>query len=271
MKSEPCRGIKPALALRLQHGESAPADELLADEAPLALHYNGVEQLVTLCTPTSLEELAIGFTLSEGIVPAYHQILDIAISREADCYRADIRIPEQYAAQLRAQAPRLTSRTSCGLCGSRLEQVLRPLPVAGSNQCFPTDAIHAGLARLAEKQTLNQACGGLHAAGWLGDFDDGLLVREDIGRHNALDKLIGALAPERERGDGVLLLTSRVSLEMLQKAARAAMPVVVAISAPTALAVDWAQQAGITLAGFARQGRMTVYTHPQRIVTVALG
>ncbi|NHQ87855.1 formate dehydrogenase accessory sulfurtransferase FdhD [Iodobacter sp. HSC-16F04] len=241
-------------------------EQQVAEEVPLLLVYNGVAYLVMLCSPLHLEQLAIGFSLSEGIVDAYYQILAVEIRASHDGYEAHLQIPNQFAAKLRSRRRNLQSRTACGLCGSeQLAEVMRaPQPIESDFQIEP-QAILAGMQALSQLQTMNQQTGGVHAAGWWAAGQ--LTVFEDLGRHNALDKLIGHLASKRYRPDGVLLMTSRLSYDLIQKAARAQMPVIAAISAPSHLAVEQARLADITLLGFVRGQRFTVYTHPERVLT----
>ncbi|WP_148714092.1 formate dehydrogenase accessory sulfurtransferase FdhD [Chitinolyticbacter meiyuanensis] len=254
-------------ALCWQAGALAAREEALADEAPVALVYNGVSHAVMLASPGDLEDFAIGFTLTEGIA-AWHEIVDVAIVPVAAGVEARVTLIESRFQALQARRRQLAGRTGCGLCGiEHLEQALPAIaPIASDFRTTP-DAVLAGMARLAAAQPLNQATGAVHAAAWLAG--DTLTVREDVGRHNALDKLVGALAAARAPRDGVLLMTSRASSEIVHKAASAGLPIVAAISAPTRLAVSLAEQAGIALIGFARGERLTVYSHPQRLGLVA--
>jgi formate dehydrogenase accessory protein FdhD len=239
-------------------------EQQVAEEVPLLLVYNGVAYLVMLCSPLHLEQLAIGFSLSEGIVDAYYQILAVEIRTSHDGYEAHLQIPNEFAAKLRSRRRNLQSRTACGLCGSeQLAEVMRAPPAFDSDFQIEPQAIWAGMQALTQLQTMNQQTGGVHAAGWWAA--EQLTVFEDLGRHNALDKLIGHLASQRQRTDGVLLMTSRLSYDLIQKAARAQMPVIAAISAPSHLAIEQARLANITLLGFVREPRLTIYTHPERV------
>ena len=250
--------------------------EVVAEEVPVALVYNGISHAVMLASPGNLEDFACGFSLSEGIVDAVAEIYDIDVVVHAR--GIELRIDLASAAMQRLKMTRRvrTGKTGCGLCGiESLAQfevdansgigssagagIVRAIDVlAGA-------ALHRAMAGLNRDQTLHAATGATHAAGWA-DWDGAIaLTREDVGRHNALDKLIGALARQRiDTSGGIAVVTSRASFEMVQKAARANISVLAAVSAPTAMAVRLAEAAGVTLAGFVRAGRHVVYTHPDR-------
>jgi formate dehydrogenase accessory protein FdhD len=256
-------GLSTVSALRLEHGERGESQELVAEEIAVALVYNGISHAVMMATPVDLEDFARGFSLSEGIVHNAGELLDIEVIKEAAGLSVSMRIPESRFAALKERRRTLTGRTGCGLCGvDALAQAIRPLQAVTATLTVSAGDIQRGFALLAERQALNQATGAVHAAGLL--RGDTLLLREDVGRHNALDKLIGAAAVQAGEA-GALLITSRASYEMVAKAAAANCPVLAAISAPTALAIELAEQAGITLIGFAREGRMTVFSHRERI------
>lgn len=258
-------GVAEVPAIFYAGKEWLAVDQEVAQEVPLVLIYNGAAHLVMLCSPVEMELLAIGFTLSEGIVAAYHQILSIEIAASGEGFEARLQIPNESAAVLRTRRRNLQSRTACGLCGSeQLADVLRMPAALDSGPPVSAAEILAGMHALSARQTINQQTGGVHAAGWW--CDGSLTVFEDIGRHNALDKLIGFLASQRQRGDGVLLISSRLSYDLIQKAARAQIPVIAAISAPSHLAIEQARQANMTLLGFVRDQRLTIYTHPERIL-----
>lgn len=241
----------------------------VAEEVPVALLYNGQPQVVMMCTPADLEDFARGFSVTEDIVESVDQVEHIAI-RERDGptgFEVDIRIPPRKAALLGGRERNLQGRTGCGLCGAQtLEAAIRPVRRVPAGASVSLAAIRRALDGLKKQQPLNAATGATHAAAWA--TPDGLIVaaREDVGRHNALDKLIGhLLGSGQDLSRGVLLITSRASYEMVQKASRVGMPVVVAISAPTAYAVRLAEEAGLTLVGFARGDRQVVYTCPGRV------
>jgi formate dehydrogenase accessory protein FdhD len=252
--------MKPTRQLRAQRFEAGAVretDECVAEEVPVALIYNGVSHAVMMASPQDLEDFALGFSLTEGIIDSAHELSDIEISEEAQGLALHLQITERRMLALRERRRALTGRTGCGLCGAEsLEQAIRPIAKVSRSVALRAVDIQQGFAAMQAQQTLNHATGAVHAAAlWQ---DGALLLREDIGRHNALDKLVGAM----QRGDwsrSVLLLTSRASYEMLHKAASANIPLVAAISAPSAKAVSLAQEAGITLVGFARGEAMTVY------------
>jgi formate dehydrogenase accessory protein FdhD len=251
-------------ALRIDAAGTAEREEWLAEEVPVALVYNGISHAVMMASPLDLEDFALGFSLSEGIIEQAGELLDCEISSSVQGISVGLQIREARFQALKQRRRALTGRTGCGLCGQEsLEGAIRPVAKVEADWQVHADVVRAGMAALAAQQPLNVQTGAAHAAGW---WRHGvLIVREDVGRHNALDKLIGAIARQPER-DGVLLMTSRASYEIVHKAAAAGIAVVAAISAPTALAVQLADEAGITLAGFVRGERMTVYSHPQRIV-----
>jgi formate dehydrogenase accessory protein FdhD len=254
----PHTGQQTFPAQRVQAQDVTHTHEQIAEETPVALSYNGISHAVMMATPLDLEDFAIGFSLSEGIVGHAGEISDITQQESANGITLELRITERRMAALRERRRNLTGRTGCGLCGAEsLEQAIRPIAyVTASTHATPA-LICEGLAEMARQQTLSHATGAAHAAAL---FDGRrCLVREDIGRHNALDKLIGAM----QRSDfhaAMLLVTSRASYEMVHKAASADIALMVAISAPTSLAIELAREAGVTLVGFARGDSLTCYT-----------
>ncbi len=258
--------------VRHAEGEQTAAREPVAAEVPIALAYNGIAHAVMLGTPADLEDFAIGFSLSEGIVARCAEIHDVEASETEHGITVDITIGNEPFARLKDRRRTLAGRTGCGLCGREsLEQVLPPVPRVTSSFAVDAATLHALARALAASQPLHARTGATHAAGW-GRADGSLvLVREDVGRHNALDKLIGALARQRvATGDGVALLTSRASSEMVQKAALAGMPMLAAVSAPTTMAIRIAETAGVTLVAWLRADRFSVYTHDERLRATAL-
>lgn len=260
-------------ALRtLQRWRETDQDErvdLIAEEVPVAMRYNGTAFAVMMATPCDLEDFALGFSLSEGLVARPQQVLSIDVQPQLEGIELKMIVAEDApgAALDPANGRLLPGRGGCGLCGTRqLEDVLRPLPPIRDRRSYPPLALQRALAALAQHQPMNAASGSTHAAAWADASGRIGWVREDVGRHNALDKLIGALHHNEHGSEGgLLVISSRASYEMVSKAARAGASVLAAVSAPTALAIDLARSAGLCLVGFAREGGFNVYTHPERL------
>lgn len=241
--------------------------DYVAEEVPVVLVYNNKPHVVMLATPLDLEDFALGFSLTEGILQQPSDLLSTRVVHRSKGIEVRLRITEQRFACLQDKGRNMTGRTGCGLCGaSTLEQAIRqPLPV-GQGLSIDAEQIMAALGEMQHQQTLNQLTGSVHGAAWLKPDQGIVIVREDIGRHNALDKLIGMLARTgQDFNTGCLLVTSRASYEMVQKAASVGITVMAAISAPTSLAVKLAQNCHLTLVGFARNDNHVIYTHPHRI------
>lgn len=254
---------------RWREGVVEVSDDHVADERPVELVYNGQSFAVMMATPQDLDDFALGFSLSEGLIVAPSQLLDVEIRPLLEGIQLALRVHEDApGAKLDGAAQRiLPGRSGCGLCGSRqLEDVVRqPAPVEGDISVTPSDLERALLA-LQQRQPINAVTGAVHAAAWGRAGCDVVLVREDVGRHNALDKLIGALHHAGiDPASGFALITSRASYEMTIKAASAGITVLAAISAPTALAIELARSAGLTLIGFTRAGSFNVYCCPERL------
>lgn len=243
------------------------AADNVAEEAPVALVYNGVSHVVMLTSPQNLDDFALGFSLSEGILHHASELLDCYVSKLEEGIHMDLHITEERFDALKDQRRNLTGRTGCGLCGAEtLKQVIRQINTVSSSAMFSAEQIYAGFAQMKQQQELQRLTGATHAAGWL--CADGMveIVREDVGRHNSLDKLIGALVrADQDLSAGAVLITSRASYEMVQKTAIAGIGILAAISAPTGLAVRLADQTNLTLLGFVRPHSHVVYTQPQRI------
>jgi FdhD protein len=256
-----------ASALRVEGGVASTVEETLAEETPITLAYNGAAHAVMMATPADLEDFAVGFSLTEGLIEHAAQLTRIGVVRYSRGIELQLEVPAEVAANAGLRSRRLSGRTGCGICGTEdVEQVLRALPVVTSALRIAPAAIARAMHALAARQPLNEATGAVHAAGWA--RADGALVhvREDVGRHNALDKLVGALVRAGEAaGSGFVVVTSRGSFEMVQKAAILGVPLLAAVSAPTALAVRVAHASGIALGGFARDGRVTIYAHSERV------
>jgi FdhD protein len=243
------------------------ATDCVADERPVALLYQGISHVVMLASPADLEDLAVGFTVSEGIVSRPSEIRSVELVGTADSLAVNLQIGSEAFSGLLRRQRNLTGRTGCGLCGvENVEDVMRNPGAVRSGLQVGRDELHAELAKLHTHQPLNRLTGSVHAAAWALPDKGIQLVREDVGRHNALDKVIGALVrDDRDCSEGYFIITSRASFEMVQKAAMVGVSLVAAVSAPTALAIDVAEKTGVTLVGFARAGRHVVYSHPQRL------
>ena len=253
---------------RLRSGAWSEADDDLAEEVPVALEYNGISHAVMMATPCDLEQFALGFSLSEGIIESVRQFHGVDIEHGGSGITAHIEIASAAFARLKERRRSLAGRTGCGLCGiDSLDQILRPLPSVLPSQPLSACAIRRALGAIKQFQPLNRITGATHAALWCDSLGALHSSFEDVGRHNALDKLIGDLAQSRtELADGFALITSRASVEMVQKAATVGIRALVAISAPTALAARTAQECGMTLVAFARGDEFVAYAHGINIV-----
>lgn len=252
-------------ATRIDAQGRRPIDERVAEEVPVAMVYNGISHAVMMASPCDLEDFALGFSLTEGILATPAELLDIELQQDAHGICIEMHIIERRMEALRNTRRNLTGRTGCGLCGTdTLSSAVRPVPRVTRSLSVTPQQIQAGFARMAAQQALNRETGAVHAAALCSE--SACLVREDIGRHNALDKLIGAAARQAD-ASGFLLISSRASYEMVHKAAVANVPLLAAISAPSALALRLAEEAGITLIGFARREGMTCYVQGRASLT----
>lgn len=258
---------------RYRHGEAERIDDAIAEEVPVAMVYNDVPFAVMMVTPTDLDDFALGFSLSEGLIGSAGDLLDIEIKPRLEGIELTMQVAgDRLEDRVGASHERLLpGRSGCGLCGARmLEDAVRHPPPVGEGPCIDADTLERALAALRAEQPINLATGSVHAAAWVDTRGAILAVREDVGRHNALDKLIGAmLRAGFDTKDGFLLVTSRASYEMVTKAASVGITLMAAISAPTALAIHLADSTGLTLIGFARPDSHVVYTHPQRLLHAA--
>ena len=241
----------------------------VACEIPVALHYNGSPFAVLMATPCDLADLALGFSLSEALIADAGELQIDIIEDSVDGIAIRMTIPEACHAALANRQRTLPGYGGCGVCGSAdIDAVLRTPARLVGNAHIDEAALHRALDTLHEQQPLNAATGATHAAGFANRDGHLLLVREDVGRHNALDKLIGAMASAGiDAGSGFVIVTSRASYELAMKAAQVGIPLLAAISAPTTLAIALAESANLCLVGFARDGHCAVYAHPERLVS----
>jgi len=261
---------KPLLehrAQRWQEGKVSERDEVIAEETPVAIIYNGIPHVVMMATPQDLEDFALGFSVTEELVGSPADLQSVACVRYSQGIEIQATVAAACEEVIATRTRRLTGRTGCGICGAdSVTAVLKQLHRVEDGVSVSQEAIGDAVDALVSHQTLNAAAGAVHAAGWAGLDGAIQAVREDVGRHNALDKLIGALLKRgTDPKTGFVVVTSRASFEMVQKTTVLGAPLMAAVSGPTGLAVRVAQQAGLTLVGFARGGRHTVYTHPHRL------
>ncbi|MFZ2162949.1 MAG: formate dehydrogenase accessory sulfurtransferase FdhD [Sideroxyarcus sp.] len=240
--------------------------DAVAEELPIAFEYNGISHTVMLATPSDLEDFALGFSLTEGIVDNRSEVFDIELIEAETGITVQMKIAGGAFARLKEHRRSLAGRTGCGLCGAEsLTQVERDLPPVTDAAPFPLDALYEGMRRLPERQTLQHTTGAVHAACHIAADGSISHVCEDVGRHNALDKTLGALVRADSTPVGALLITSRASFEMVQKSAALGYGILAAVSAPTAAAVRLADKLNLTLVGFLRGNSCAIYTHPHRL------
>jgi FdhD protein len=254
-------------------GTVAQADDWLADEVPVALIFNGISHAVMLATPLDLEDFALGFGLTEGLLERADELYGVEVVGDPAGLRVEMDVSSACFARLKDKRRSMAGRTGCGLCGTEsLEQVEPPLRALepGAAPLSPP-AIAAALREMPSRQALQQRTGATHAAAWCALDGRVLLAREDVGRHNALDKLVGAMVESGvDPRDGFCCITSRASVEMVRKAVAAGITALIAVSAPTARAVDTARRAGLALAGFARRDELVLYADPDRFGPLSL-
>ncbi len=271
MTQTPAPTVKVECLARRQD-QTAPGFRTIPEETPVAFTYGGSTHAVMMATPADLEDFAVGFALAEGLIspgedPGEVEVVASELGVELRCWLPGDR-QRDYAERRRSMA----GPTGCGLCGiESLEQACRPAPVLADNALrVSAEALIEAMDRLPSAQHINQETRAVHAAAFWSPASGLLIAREDVGRHNALDKLAGALARQTiPAAQGVVLMTSRISVELVQKAARIGAPVIAAVSAPTALAVRTAQACGMTLVAVMRGRDFEIFTHPHRIIEQA--
>jgi FdhD protein len=252
---------------RWSQGELTRKTDQVAEEMPVALVYHGVPHVVMLATPSDLEDFAVGFTLSEGLVEKPGEIRSVEVTLGAEAADVKITVAWERFSGLLQRRRNLTGRTGCGLCGAQTaEEAIRELPRVGPGPTVAAEDLHQAIDNLGSLQPINARTGSVHAAAWVIPGKGIQLVREDVGRHNALDKAIGALVRSgADFGSGYMLITSRASFEMVQKSATVGISFLAALSAPTAFAIRVAEKTGLTLVAFARRDRHVMYAHSGRL------
>jgi FdhD protein len=252
---------------RWQGSRYSLQQDYIAEEVPVSLVYNGTPHVVMLATPTNLEEFGLGFSITEGIIKIPQELVSTRIYNRSNGIEVYLQIPEERFDCLADKGRNLAGRTGCGLCGaSTLQQAMRQPNIVNGDLTLSASELLSALADIKQRQTLNQLTGSVHAAAWVVPGQGVLAIREDVGRHNALDKLIGfLLGSGKNLAAGFVIVTSRASYELVQKAACVGITMLAAISAPTGLAIRLAEEAGLTLIGFARDDQHVVYTHPHRL------
>ncbi|MEM8574979.1 MAG: formate dehydrogenase accessory sulfurtransferase FdhD [Pseudomonadota bacterium] len=242
-------------------------ERAIPEETAIAFTFNTASYAVMMATPQDLEDFAVGFALTEGVVESQDAIDTIDVVEEKTGIELRIWLKAKDAAEFLGRRRKIAGPTGCGLCGvESLNEAMRPPPTVGQGKILTPEEIMTAVNSLAAHQELNRETRAVHAAGFWDPARGLIAVREDVGRHNALDKLAGACV--RSGGtaaQGIVVLTSRVSVEMVQKSAMIGAPLIVAVSAPTALAVRMAESCGMTLAAIARKDGFEVFTHPHRI------
>lgn len=258
-------GVRTQTVTALRGGVSAVQSDWVAEEVPVALVFNGISHAVMLATPDQLEDFALGFALTEGLLTERSELYGIEQERSEQGIALQLEVASACEWRLKERRRNLAGRTGCGLCGTEsLEQVCRSVPQVPEIRLRPGVLAQAQRS-LREWQALQQLTGAAHAAAWCDLEGRIVLLREDIGRHNALDKLVGALAKAgTDPASGWVLVTSRASFEMVQKTAMAGAGLLAAVSAPTAMAADLAVRCGLALAGFVRGEDFVAYTWPER-------
>lgn len=256
------------LVVRGPAGCQSKEDEI-AEEKAVAMVYNGISHAVMMATPLDLQDFALGFSLTEGIIDDANQLRSMDIVQSDLGYELQMDIASSAFMLLKQRRRQLSGRSGCGICGLESLEAVRPGVEKVCSDAYATDtalptyeAVDKAIAQLGEQQLLRAQCGAVHAAAFVNCDGEIQLLREDVGRHNALDKLLGALATQQEildRGNGFVIVSSRASYEMVYKTASQSIKTLVAASAPTGMAIELAEEAQMNLIGFVRQGRQSVY------------
>ncbi|WGS18242.1 MULTISPECIES: formate dehydrogenase accessory sulfurtransferase FdhD [unclassified Bradyrhizobium] len=256
-----------------RNGGLSEGTRLIPEETPLALTYNGGTYAVMMGSPEDLADFAIGFSLSEGIVQSADEVETLHIVELHDGIELRMWLKPEKAALIAERRRHIAGPTGCGICGiDSIAEAVRPAAVVAAGRSLAPREVMTAMAAVAPLQEINHQTRAVHAAAFWLPGSGIVALREDVGRHNALDKLAGALARDKVvTSEGMVLLTSRVSVEMVQKTAAIGAPLMVAVSAPTALAVRMADSAGITLAAIARSDGFEIFTHPERVTGAVAG
>ncbi len=260
-------GAQPVAVSGARAGVAFAGTDLVAVETPVALEFNGVSHAVMLATPADLEDFALGFSLTEGIVDTASDVYGCEPEETPQGMVLRMEIASACFVRLKERRRTLAGRTGCGLCGTdNLTQAVRPAPVVPGGRRFSALAVARGMESIRAAQHLNALTGATHAAAWCDATGTLQLLREDVGRHNALDKLVGAMArARRDVADGFVVVTSRASYEMVHKTAVLGASLLAAVSGVTALAVRTADEAGLTLLGFVRANNLSAYSHAETL------
>ncbi len=249
-----------------RNGSTLTGERALAEEVPVAFSYDGATHAVLMATPDDFEDFALGFSHTEGIITKPAEIAELAVVNVADGIVLRMWLTGDRSDAFAARRRRFVGPAGCGMCGlESLAEANRAIPMVSNDLQVSRQDIAEAVAALPARQQLNMQTRAVHAAAFWRP-DQGLVLREDVGRHNALDKLAGALLRTgRSAAEGIIVLSSRISIELVQKAGMMGAAIIVGVSAPTALAVRTAEMAGLTLVGIARDDGFEVFTHPERI------
>lgn len=259
---------RPVKRISLRDGLVSEGTRSAPDEVPIAFSYGGSTHAVMMATPADLEDFAYGFSLTEGIIAGSDQVEAVDVLDTEQGFDVQVTLLDEQADALRSRRRHMAGPVGCGLCGiESIEQAVRPVPdVSSTAITVSAHEIAIAMNALTEAQSLNRETRAVHGAGFYIPGEGLISVREDVGRHNALDKLAGSvLRAGRKGADGIVVVTSRVSVEMVQKAAILGSPVLAAVSAPTALAIETAEKAGLTIIALVRGDDLEVFTRTERV------